>query len=366
MAGVVDALRRANMPAFGPTSKQARLEGDKSFMRDLLSRKVGWGSPQWRYVKDTASARAFIEQVGPVAVKPVGLTGGKGVRVMGVHLHSLEEAAADAATWIDRDGGVLLEERLIGEEFSRMRFVSGSRSTSMPVAQDFKYAYDGDQGGMTGGMGAYTMQDGSMPFLSPSDLEQADRLMDQVVQALEEETGEPYCGFLYGQFMAVRDGVRVIEFNARLGDPEAINVMALLEGGAAEILLGAAEGNLEPNNVSFAPQASVVKYLVPKSYPDSDPGPQQFYLDEARIESAGLSLVFASVRKDGHQWETLGSRSLALVGLGADAGAISETMEELLKEIEPSVLRHRRDVGASGVIQSRVERMRALRGGARR
>ncbi len=363
--GLVDELRARRIPAVGPTRLQARLEGDKAFMRDLLSRRVGWGSPRWKLVESPAAARQFIAEVGQVAVKPTGLTGGKGVRVMGVHLGSAEEAVEDAATWIRKDGSVLLEERLVGEEFSRMAYVADGKIAPMPVAQDFKYAFDGDTGNMTGGMGAYTAADGSLPFLSPTDLAQADLMLESVVQALEAETGQSYRGFLYGQFMATAGGVRVIEFNVRLGDPEGINAMTLACGDVPVLLAGLAQGHIDRDQAAFSPQAAVVKYLVPGDYPDNGPEPLHFHLDESRFEAAGVSVVYASVSRAGEAFQTLGSRTLALVGLGADPGEVSGRIEALLAENEPPALRHRMDVGDAEVIRRKVERMATLRAGGK-
>lgn len=365
ISGVVDLLRSRGIPTLGPTRAQAALEGDKTFMRRLLERRIGWGSPLWKQATSLQEAEEFIHRIGPVAVKPLGLTGGKGVRLMGVHLKDAQAAIADAETWIRKEGSVLLEELLVGEEFSRMAFVSGGRVTPMPVAQDFKYAFDGDQGNMTGGMGSYTTLDGSLPFLRPEDLEQADRMLVEVVTALQAETGESYCGFLYGQFMATARGVRVIEFNVRLGDPEGINVMLLLESDVPQLFLSIAQGNMAASQVHFARKASVVKYLVPCDYPDNSPHPVIFQLVESPVEQAGLQLVTASVEGQGKSWRTLGSRTLALAGLGEEPGEVSQRIETYLLENEPPGLRHRCDVGDSRVIQAKVERMSRLRSGLR-
>lgn len=364
MTGVVDALRNRGVPVVGPTQYQAQLEGNKGFMRRLIQNSVPGGSPLWQVVHTAGEASAFIAQTGDVAVKPLGLTGGKGVRVMGVHLEDAEAAVQDAQSLIKRDGSVLLEERLVGEEYSRMAFVSGEQVVPMPVAQDFKYAYDGDRGGMTGGMGAYTTKTGGMPFLTDADLHAADEILRRTVQAISNESGAPYCGFLYGQFMATARGVRVIEYNVRLGDPEGINLMLLLQSNAPELMFNLARCRLEPQSVRFSPQASLVKYLVPAGYPDQDNGPQQFILDERRVEAAGFRLVCASVGRAAGVWQTLGSRTLALAGLGDDPADLSDRMEALLTEIEPPVLRHRADVGSREVIKNKVERMAGLRGGA--
>jgi phosphoribosylamine--glycine ligase len=369
MAGVVDALRGSGIPTVGPTREQARIEGDKAFMRDLIQRRIGWGIPAWRLVSDRQGASDFIAQVGEVAVKPVGLTGGKGVRVMGVHLDGVDETLDLVETWIENDGQVLLEERLVGEEFSRMVFVSDEKIVPMPLAQDFKYAYDGDTGGMTGGMGSYTMADGGMPFVEPTDLNQADRMIEETVKVLAAETGGAYRGFLYGQFMITADGIRLIEYNARLGDPEAINAMLLLQGDAAELLFQVAVGELDRDRVSFAPRSSLCKYLVPAGYPDDPGDPTSFFLDESKVKAAGFSIVFASVERDGAMYRTLGSRTLAIAGLGAESGTslgeINRRMEALLVEVETPGLRHRQDVGDADVIRGKVARMKRVRAGRR-
>jgi phosphoribosylamine--glycine ligase len=361
IAGVVDALRQKGIPTVGPNQSQARLEGSKAFMRDLMQRRVGWGIPKWAYVRSESEARQFIDEVGQVVIKPVGLTGGKGVQVMGVHLHTIADVVAEAKTWIDADGGVLLEERLIGEEFSRMAFISDGVFAPLPVAQDFKYAYDGDTGGMTGGMGSYTMADGSMPFINSNDLDDADRLMREVVFALEEETGERYRGILYGQFMATKNGLCIIEFNVRFGDPESINELALLESDAPLLFEAIAKGNLANNPPVFAQKASLCKYLVPADYPGKKNDTTIFGLDEKMVNDAGFSVVFSSITSEGDKWRTLGSRTLAIVGLGDNPGEISERMEELLTTIEPTTLRHRKDVGSAITIQAKIERMAKIR-----
>ncbi len=359
--GVSDKLRSKGLKVVGPTKAQARLEGDKIFMRDLLFRRIKSGSPRWRKVDEVASALEFISEVGPVAVKPVGLTGGKGVRVMGVHLSSIEEVQQEVKLLLERDGTVLLEERLIGEEFSRMAFVSNHEVVPMPVAQDFKYAYDGDKGGMTGGMGAYTMPNGSMPFLNEEDLKQADSILQLTMDALAEATGEEYRGILYGQFMATANGVRVIEFNVRLGDPEGINTMCLIQNDVVNLFNKIACGKMSPHDVSFMPKASICKYLVPTPYPDVSNEYVEIDLSENEIERAGFSVIFASVVRQGRGLRTLGSRALAIVGVGDDVFSISDQMEELLMRIEPPTLRHRKDIGDREVIRNKIEKMRNIR-----
>ncbi|MBM3137135.1 MAG: phosphoribosylamine--glycine ligase, partial [Chloroflexi bacterium] len=358
--GICDRLRSAGINVVGPTKSQARLEGDKIFMRALLLRHIKGASPQWSEVHDPVEAADFISKVGQAVVKPVGLTGGKGVRVMGVHFASAKEAIAEVESLLKRDEKVLLEERLVGEEFSRMAFVSGGRIAPMPIAQDFKYAFDDDKGGMTGGMGAYTMSDGSMPFLNEDDLKHADQILQTSIDSLRIETGEEYRGFLYGQFMATADGIRVIEFNVRLGDPEAINMMGLINGDVAGLLNSIAVGDLNLGDVSFSPFASLSKYLVPSAYPNEGEK-VDFFLPEKEIEQAGFSMICASIAKQGQGYQTLGSRALAIYGAGEDLFDLTRRMESLLLRIEPPVLRHRKDIGDEKVIRKKIERMKLIR-----
>ncbi len=333
-------------------------------MRKLMADVVPWGSPDWKLVHTHQEAADFIDQVGEVAVKPTGLTGGKGVQVMGTQLLSVEDALTYIDEWLMKEGVVLLEERLVGEEFSRMVFASDGRIAPVSVAQDFKYAYEDDKGLMTGGMGSYTMADGSMPFLTTDNLAQADKLMEQVIDALGERTGEPYRGVLYGQFMATARGIRVIEFNARLGDPEAINVMTLLDGDPVQVFYDIACGQLEPNFVKFAKKASLVKYLVPAEYPEKSIKGRQFTFDTAAIESAGFQVVYASVQaRESGILETLGSRTLAVAGLGEHPGTLCKKMEDLLAEIQPEGFRHRSDIGSRTLIEQKTAWMASLRRG---
>jgi len=362
MLGVVDGLRAAHIPAVGPTRAQAHLEGDKAFMRHLLRDQIGWGSPTWSTVTSLADAATFLDEVGQVVVKPLGLTGGKGVRVMGIQLEGHDEVLDYVSELLETDGEVLLEECVVGEEFSRMAFVSDGELAPLPLMQDFKYAYDGDRGLMTGGMGAYSTADGGLPFVESKDQLDADRLLSDVVQALEKLTGDAYRGFLYGQFMVTRSGIKLIEFNVRLGDPEALNLMAILGSDATTVFYQIATGRLEPAEIQFKPQASVSKYLVPQAYPDAIIEPIPFRLDEQVVAQAGLSLIHGSVEKTGPTaWVALGSRTFGLVGLGDSPGAVSERIDACLTQLAIPELRYRKDVGKREIIARKVTRMKDLR-----
>jgi phosphoribosylamine--glycine ligase len=350
-AGVVDALEEAGIPTAGPRRAAARLETDKAFCRDLMQSHGIRGCPFYRVFREPADAAAFIrDHEGDLAVKPAGLTGGKGVRIMG------EQVDRDGAIAYVRTlkGPVVLEERLLGEEFTLQAFVDGTRLVYMPLVQDHKRAYEGDTGPNTGGMGSYSMADHTLPFVSAKDEAEARSIMADAVSAIRRQ-GTPFQGILYGQFMNTAKGPRVIEFNARFGDPEAMNVLPLLSSDFSEILCRITEGSL-PSHVEWEPLATVCKYLVPEGYPDRPVSGQSLALGET-----GEALVYyGNVEEVEGKLATLSSRTLAVVGRGPDLSTAEAIAERAASGVQGRV-RHRRDIGTAALLAKRVAHMEALR-----
>src|SRR2546423_5807629 len=222
-AGIVDLLEGdLGIACIGPVQTLARLEASKAFTRELVSKYKIPGNPEYRVFKQLDGIESFLKELrGGFVVKPDGLTGGKGVKVSGEHLPS-ERDALDYCEKLFADGGiVVIEEKLEGEEFSLQSFCDGTHLKHMPPVQDHKRAYNGDTGPNTGGMGSYSGENHSLPFLQPQDLEQARAINEAVANALLRETNKKYKGILYGGFMITSDeGVRLLEYNARFGDPE--------------------------------------------------------------------------------------------------------------------------------------------------
>ena len=252
---------------------------------------------------------------------------------------------------------VVIEEYLEGQEVSLLCFCDGKTALPMVAVQDHKRAYDGDTGPNTGGMGSYSDASHALPFLTPADITEACRMNEAVIAALGERHGTPYRGVLYGGFMAVSEGVRIIEYNARFGDPESLNLLTLLEGDAAELFAAAAEGTLDPEQVSFAARASVCKYVVPEGYPvDAVKGA------EVSIEHVpeSVHLYLGSIEAVDGRLLTGGSRTAAVVALGttiAEAEALAETA---VSAIGGKVF-HRRDIGTAAVIERRIAHMNGVR-----
>jgi phosphoribosylamine--glycine ligase len=368
-AGLVDALDKEGVPAASPTRAAARIETDKSFMRRLLDRHDVPGRLEYRVFESADGLADYVEETWPVAIKPAGLTGGKGVEVAGDHLDTPQDAVEYAEEVLDQEIGgiprVLVEEKAVGEEFTLQAFTDGETVLATPALQDHKRAFEGGEGPNTGGMGSYGGPGGGLPWLPDEDLEAARETVEAIVDALEAE-GARYRGTIYGQFMLTARGPKVIEVNARFGDPEAMNVLPLLETPFPDVLEAEAHGDVADVDVAFEDQATVCKYVVPEGY-GADPTPgSTVTVDEAAIKEAGARVYYASVdleERDGDtvRVTTTTSRSLALVGVADTIAEAEERVKEALEAVEGEQISVRHDIGKPEVVQERVERMRGLR-----
>jgi phosphoribosylamine---glycine ligase len=366
--GYADEFRAQGIDVFGPGKALAAVESSKSWARSLLDRHGIAGNPDYRVFSSADGLRRYMEELGSFVVKPDGLTGGKGVRVFGEHLHTIEEALEYAQASLADDGKVQIEERLEGEEFSLQTVTDGTAVVHCPVVQDHKRAFEGDRGPNTGGMGSYSCPDLSLPFLAASDLAEASSINERVIEALARETGDSYRGVLYGGFMATREGVRLIEYNCRFGDPEAMNVLPLFQGDFVELCAATAQGRLGAVDHDWQARATVCKYLVPKDYPDVAPTPARIALPDELKSAPQLRWFWAACRvQDGGVFLS-SSRSGAFVGIGDtldEAERIAEDAAQALERHNDGAIRHRPDIGTADLVSRRVEHMRALRDGGR-
>jgi len=351
-AGVVDRLEADGIPCMGPTRAAARLETDKAFCREMMDRHGIAGCPRYRVFRSADEAVRFLQGYeGDLAIKPIGLTGGKGVRIMGEHVD--RKGAIDYIRSLQ--SGIVLEDRLVGEEFTLQAFTDGTHLVPMPLVQDHKRAYEGDEGPNTGGMGSYSMPDHGLPFVTDADRRSAMEIMKSAVAAMKE-AGIPYRGILYGQFMNTRDGPMVIEFNARFGDPEAMNVLSLLETDLCGIIERSIDGTLSHGNVRFAKKATVCKYLVPEGYPDSAVVGQPVMLGDYNP----ALLYYANVEEKKGTLYTQSSRTMAFVGMGNTLQEAEEIAESAASQVKGRVC-HRRDIGTAALLKRRIDHMKELR-----
>lgn len=372
--GVVDALEEVGIKSASPRMVLAQLESSKSFTRDLLRKYDIPGNPKFRVFKEIEGSdgadgiRAYMEELGEYVVKADGLMGGKGVKLSGEHLKSLDEGVAFALSCIEKQGHVVIEEKFVGQEFSLMSFSDGVSIVDMPAVQDHKRAFEGDTGPNTGGMGAWSDANHSLPFLQPSDTEDAHAITAATAKALYEETGHPYVGIMYGGFIATKEGVRLIEYNARFGDPEVMNVLPILKSDFIAICEAMIDGTLDRVAIEFERKATVVKYVVPEGYPDNPCKGEKIEVGELPED---VKVYYASVDEreaeggadDGQEagLYLTGSRSIAFVG-------ISDTIEEAERLAQSAVgsvsgpVFYRRDIGTAELIRKRLDHMKELRG----
>lgn len=357
--GAVDMLLELGVKSASPMMTVGALESSKSFARDLLRKHGIPGNPEFKVFYDKEGLRDFMEELGgEYVVKADGLKGGKGVKVSGDHLDSVDDGVKYAEMCIDDDGRVVVEEKFVGQEFSLMSFVDGKNVVSMPAVQDHKRAYDGDKGPNTGGMGTYSDADHSLPFLQDSDIRDAHNINVAVAKALYEETGIYYKGIMYGGFIACRDKVGLIEYNVRFGDPEAMNVLPILKTDFVDVCEAMIGGELSGLNIEFEKKATVCTYIVPDGYPDKPVKGEKIEVGEI---PEGVRTYYASVdqREDGLYLS--GSRAIAFVGVADTIEAASKMASSALGTVEGPVF-YRKDIGTKELIDKKVKMMEELRG----
>jgi phosphoribosylamine--glycine ligase len=348
-AGVVDALHGQGTRAVGPTRAGAEIEWNKAFGRALLAEIAPEALPRMRIVHEQDEVAGAIESFEgvPVAVKPSGLTGGKGVKVMGPHLASHGEAADYARELLARAGrgeSVLIEEKIVGPEFTIQAISDGRTTVFPPSTYDYPYRFDGDEGPGTGGMGSLSLPTPTLPFMTDAHYEQACSIVERVIGELRRQ-GRHFSGVMNSGFFATAEGVKVIEFNARFGDPECMNIMSLLAGDWTRAMGRIAAGELAAEDVPLREEASLVLYLVSPDYALRAGPPYEFALDRQALEAEGINVFFSSaVQSAESTYRTVGtSRAVALA-------TTAPTLEQARARLAAAaasipVLEWRRDVG---------------------
>ncbi len=352
--GVADALIQSGISAIGPTQKLAQIETSKGFARDLLSKYSIPGLPRYKRFYDIGGLKKYIDSLSyEYVVKADGLMGGKGVKVFGEHLHSWDDTFNYCEWLIKNHSPFVIEEKFIGQEFSLMSFSDGEHLAHMPAVQDYKRAYDGDTGPNTGGMGCISDADHSLPFLEPSDIEEARKINELTASALKKEFGVSYQGILYGGFMAVKGGVKLIEYNARFGDPESIAVLSLLETDFLAVCNAIVNKTLNEQSVTFEKKAAVCKYLVPQGYPDNPVKNQEIDISSLQAKA---DVYFGGVeQKNGKLFET-GSRTVAVLAKADTIEQAGLVAENMLADVRGPLF-HRKDIGTKELLQKRIDMM---------
>jgi phosphoribosylamine--glycine ligase len=361
--GIVDSLKKEGIESVGPVKDLAKLETSKTFTRNLLEKYGIPGNPQFRTFSSADGIEEFIGTLDGVVVKPDGLTGGKGVMVQGDHFQTKDEALANCMDILKEYSSVIVEEKFEGEEFSLQCLCDGKTVIATPPVQDHKRRFDGDKGPNTGGMGSYSMEDHYLPFLKKEDVSEGLDITRKVAQAIYKETGQYYKGIMYGGFIITKNGVRLLEYNARFGDPEAMNILPLLKTDFVDICEAIINGTLKDMNVEFENKATVCKYIVPKGYglpkdhPDAGSTSSKIEVSDA----GGVKLYYSSVdkREDGLYMTT--SRAIGVVGIAESLDRAEKMAEDAISSIKGPV-DHRPDIGTKELIDKRIKHMKEIRG----
>lgn len=342
VAGVADAIRAAGIAVFGPGAQGARLEGSKSFSKEFM---LAHGLPTARYKKCTSQDEAmdYLHEVGaPIVVKADGLAAGKGV-VVAEDMEEAEEAVRDcfAGDFGEAGSVVVIEEMLEGPECSMLAFLSEGKALAMPCAQDHKRAFDGDLGPNTGGMGVYS----PVPCVTP-ELEAAmQEIMQNAAAATANEFDDAYTGVLYGGFMLTAEGPKLLEFNARFGDPETQVIMPRLESDALEAFYMVATGKLDALDLRWTDQVAVCVVLASDGYPGSyEKGKVILGIEEAE-ELDGVTVFHAGTAfNQDDELVTNGGRVLNVVALADTFEDARELAYEACDKINFEGKQYRHDI----------------------
>lgn len=359
--GVVDALLGAGVRTIGATRDAARIEWDKIYAMRLMEKVAPEFTPGYEVIGNPAQLPGALERFEQrgheVAVKPQGLTGGKGVKVMPEHLADYAECREYAEQLFARrpDEQVLLVEKLNGVEFTIMGLTDGHNLVLSPASYDYPFRFENDTGPGTGGMGCFTAAGKKLPFLTDSDMRDCETIMQRVLDRMARE-GRRFNGVLNGGFFKTGKGIRFMEFNSRFGDPEGLNILTVLKSSFAGLLESMWAGQLSGRKAEFIKQASVIKYLVAREYPAPSPSTTDFRIDVQAVREASVSVFFGACEHLGRdRYRTLGSsRVLALGATAADVPAASDRINAVIDRHVEGDLECRRDIGS----QADIDRLR--------
>jgi phosphoribosylamine--glycine ligase len=340
--GIVDKFNEKGLKIFGPSGKAAEIEGSKTFAKDLMA-KYNIPTAKYGAFTDAEQAKAFLAEVGlPCVVKADGLAAGKGVLICETK-EEAELAVADILVdnkFGDAGSRVVVEEFLTGQEVSMLAFTDGNTVVPMVSSQDHKRIWDGDKGLNTGGMGAYS----PAPIYTP-DIHSivVPEVLEATVAAMKSE-GRPFAGILYAGLMLTEDGPKVLEFNARFGDPETQAVLPRLKSDLVDIFLAIIDGKLNEMNIEWHEEAAVCVVMASGGYPEtSEKGQVITGLDKAA--ETGAIVFHAGTKETDGNIVTNGGRVLGISALGKDIAEAIANAYKGVEQIEFEHMQYRTDIG---------------------
>ncbi|MFO8052538.1 MAG: phosphoribosylamine--glycine ligase [Candidatus Omnitrophota bacterium] len=360
-AGSADKLEAEGFKVFGPKKLSAQLESNKAFTRNLMYEYLPESLPEFKVLEDNFEAVEYAKSKNfEVAVKPIGLTEGLGVKVLGDQLKNDGEVI-DYITQIltDEKKGkkVIVEQRIQGEEFTLQCFVNGETILPTPCVQDFKKLLPEGRGPNTASMGSYSSNSHLLPFLSQDDYNQALGIIEKTISAFRKETGQDPCGFLYGQFMITKFGVKLIEYNFRPGDPEWMNTVAVLEDNIVDVVEDIL--SKKTRKLNFKNKATVCKYITPKEYPYKLYQILDVNFDKDEIEKEKVGIYYSCGLDKSDKLEVGSERGIAFL-------AVADRIEEANKKVEAAIAKikgdfyYRQDIGTKELIDQKIKNVEKL------
>tara|TARA_B100000787_G_scaffold160811_1_gene140130 strand:- start:2824 stop:5106 length:2283 start_codon:yes stop_codon:yes gene_type:complete len=350
--GVVDFLEANQIQCIGPTQKLARIETDKFYARNLLEKNnMSTYNPLFKHIvaldthQQIQEYYAFCEKLNfNYVIKPTNLCSGKGVKVSGTHFTNDLEGLMYTIELLKQNHTVLIEEKLEGEEFTLMSYSDGSFFSHMPIVTDFKQL-EHNSGPNTGSMGCISYSNHQAPFLTESEVVLAQEINCKTVEILNADNNECYKGIIYGSFIKCSNGdLKIIEFNARYGDPECVNVLELLETSLFDIYNGILDARLLYLTPTYSNLNMVSKYLVPHFYPEKD---ERIYeIDNEWYQSNQSNIITSSMNEHGTLKLSTTSRTLVYFEKGGDLNTLSEKINS---NLEVQNFKFRKDIGRSTV-----------------
>ena len=347
--GLIDVARELGVKTFGPTSKGAKIEWSKSYSLDIVEKLAPEMIIKNYNIRNEDELRQVIDKYenDSFVVKPEGLTGGKGVKVGGIHFKGKEEGYEYAKSCLEISGNVIVQDKIEGREFTVMALTDGKNIVVTPTTFDYPYRFAEDKGPGTGGMGCLSFENGLMPFLEQKDIDECAELIKNTLKYINKDSIE-FNGVIYGGFFKTNKGIKFIEFNSRFGDPEALNVLNSLETPFTKVMKNIFNKTLNSNNCKFKKNCTFTVYIVTKEYAvENRREPLVFTVNKEEIEKQDVKVYFANTKNIERNTYSSVSNS-RLFALTTCANNLEEAKEKVYKAMKGNIdknLDYREDIG---------------------
>ena len=347
--GLIDVARELGLKTFGPTSKGAKIEWSKTYALDIVEKLAPEMIIKNYNITDSDELKSIIDKYedDSFVVKPERLTGGKGVKVGGIHFKGKEEGYEYAKSCLEGSGNVIIQDKIEGREFTVMALTDGENIVVTPTTFDYPYRFDEDKGPGTGGMGCLSFENGLLPFLEQSDINECSKLIKDTLKLINKDSLE-FNGVIYGGFFKTKNGIKFIEFNSRFGDPEALNVLNSLETPFTEVLKNIFNKTLNTDNCKFKRTYTFTVYVVTKEYAvENRKEPLVFTMNKDKIQEQGVKVYFANTKNiEGNTYSSVSNSRL--FGLTASAKTLEEAKDRVYNSMKGNLdekLDYRKDIG---------------------